>query len=109
MVTFGQQVTALYNIATVMKFGTAAVSSRIGTVGSKNMDMAIEIKINWTANQWRRFLGRADITPLAELTSVMADKIALHIVDQRLEALGLGDVKRDIGLSKNAVASNRHG
>ena len=73
------------------------------------MDMAIEIRINWTANQWRRFLGRADITPLAELTSIMADKIALHIVDQRLAALGLGDGERDFGLPTNAVGSNRHG
>lgn len=49
--------------------------------------MAIEIRINWTPNQWRRFLGQPDQTPLVELTSVMIDKLALLVVDQRLEAL----------------------
>jgi len=51
------------------------------------MDMAIEIRIDWTANQWRRFLGQADITPIVELISVMADRAAFAAVERHLEAL----------------------
>ena len=49
--------------------------------------MSIEIRMNWTPNQWRRFLGQPDMTPLVELGSVVMDKIALLSIDERLAAL----------------------
>ncbi len=49
--------------------------------------MVIEIRLDWTPNQWRRFLGQSDTTPLVELMSVMFDKMMHHYVDRELELL----------------------
>jgi hypothetical protein len=51
------------------------------------MGTRIEIKLGWTPNQWRRFLGRADTTPLVELCSVITDKMTMHLIDLRLAEL----------------------
>lgn len=49
--------------------------------------MEVDVKIAWTPSDWRRFLGLADITPLVELMSVVADGLAFGEVERRLEAL----------------------
>lgn len=51
------------------------------------MSTRIEIKLGWTPNQWRRFLGRADTTPLVELCSVITDRMTMHVIDLRLAEL----------------------
>ena len=49
--------------------------------------MDIQIRIKWTPNQWRRFFGQPDITPLVELASVVIDGMAMLVVERRLEAM----------------------
>lgn len=64
--------------------------------------MDIEVRINWTPNQWRRFCGQADITPLVELASVMIDRMAMLVVDRRLDALTAE--QDDIGTDARALS-----
>ncbi len=52
--------------------------------------MAVEIRIDWTANQWRRFYGQADMTPMIEMVSIVADRIALVAIEKHLAALTAG-------------------
>lgn len=74
-----------------------------------NEHMAIEVRIDWTPNQWRRFFGRPDTTPLVELMSVMIDKMALLDIDRRLEALTseLEDIETGTGPTAPDAAAER--
>lgn len=51
--------------------------------------MGIEVRINWTPNEWRRFWGWPDVTPLVELTSELLDDAAMALVEHRLETLAM--------------------
>ncbi len=55
-----------------------------------NEEMKLEFKLNWTACQWRQFIGLADITPMVELASVVSDRLFMALIDERLEHLGSG-------------------
>ena len=60
--------------------------------------MKIEVRVEATANEKRRFLGGANITPMVELVSNMIDSMMLAVVDARLAALtadGMNSEKRD--------------
>lgn len=67
------------------------------------MGMEIDVRLDWTPNQWRRFLGRADMTPLVELAAVMLDKMALHLMDQRLASLNADPDKHSIIAASSAA------
>ena len=49
--------------------------------------MKIDVKVKATGNEKRRFLGRADITPMIELVSESLDVAMLAVVQARLAAL----------------------
>lgn len=49
--------------------------------------MKMEVRVEASVNEKRRFLGGADITPMVELVSIMVDTAMLAVVDARLEAL----------------------
>jgi hypothetical protein len=71
---------------------------------NKGKLMDIEVRINWTPNQWRRFFGHADMTPLIELASVTIDRMAMAMVDRRLEVLAAepGRIGAQTGRAKGA-------
>lgn len=49
--------------------------------------MKFDVKVDATSNEKRRFLGRPDLTPMIELTSIMLDSAMLAVVEIRLKAL----------------------
>ena len=49
--------------------------------------MKVDVTIEATPNEKRRFLGSPDLTPLVEMISVMLDEAMMVVVDARLEAL----------------------
>ena len=49
--------------------------------------MKIDLKVEATLNEKRRFRGSPDLTPLVELVSVMLDEVMMVVVNARLEAL----------------------
>lgn len=49
--------------------------------------MKIDVRVEATANERRRLLGGADITPMIELVSIMLDSVMMVVVKARLEAL----------------------
>ncbi len=51
------------------------------------LPMKIDVKVDATANEKRRFLGQADVTPMIELVSIMLDSVMLVVVETRLQAL----------------------
>lgn len=72
--------------------------------------MTIDIRLNWTPNQWRHFLGQADTTPLVELVSAMLDGVFFYLIQQRIATLGDDDSVSSVqparvasGLSATAV------
>ena len=60
--------------------------------------LKIDVRVEATANERRRLLGGADITPMIELVSIMLDSVMLVVVRARLEALSpdeLDDEEQD--------------
>lgn len=49
--------------------------------------MKIDVRVDATENEKRRFLGRANITPVIEVMSIALDRAMLAVVDARLETL----------------------
>lgn len=49
--------------------------------------MKIDVRVDATLNERRRFLGRADITPMIEVVSIMLDSVSMAVVNARLAAL----------------------
>lgn len=49
--------------------------------------MKVEVRVDVTANEWRRLFGGADVTPLVGLMSDFLDDVAMVAVEQRLAAL----------------------
>lgn len=54
--------------------------------------MHLNVKVDATPNEKRRFLGYPDITPLVELASEMLDDLMLVVVEARLAALNDQDL-----------------
>lgn len=52
--------------------------------------MKVEVRVDVTANEWRRLFGGADVTPLVGLMSDVLDDVAMVAVEQRLAALEAG-------------------
>ena len=65
--------------------------------------MSFEVKIGWTANQWRQFFGRADITPIVELYSMTIDRVVLAAIHQRLAGLD-----KESDAEEKTTTSDRH-
>ncbi len=61
--------------------------------------MELELRIDMTPNERRRFLGHPDITPMVELVSELADDVMMVVVEARLDALQstLGELQADDG------------
>lgn len=59
--------------------------------------MEIDVQVDVTPNERRRFLGDADITPMVELVSEMLDQAMMAVVDARLAALTACDDENDAG------------
>lgn len=60
----------------------------MGLLGKIDEDgMSVDVKVNWTMGEWRRFFGLADVTPLVELVSLMSDRFSLLMIHQRLDAM----------------------
>jgi len=60
--------------------------------------LEIDVRVEATANERRRLLGGADITPMIELVSIMLDSVMMVVVRARLEALSadeLDDERQD--------------
>lgn len=70
------------------------------------MGVEIDVRLDWTPNQWRRFWGQADMTPLVELAAVMHDKMALHLMDQRLASLHADLDKLSVSDAPSAASAN---
>lgn len=49
--------------------------------------LKIDVRVEATANERRRLLGGADITPMIELVSLMLDSVMMVVVKARLETL----------------------
>lgn len=49
--------------------------------------MKIEVRVEATPNERRRFLGRADITPVIEVVSIMLDSVSMAFANARLASL----------------------
>ncbi len=49
--------------------------------------MKLDVRVEATPNERRRFLGQADVTPMIELASIMLDSVMMVVVEARLEAL----------------------
>lgn|GEM_PF-4239798 len=57
--------------------------------------MKIEVRVEATANEKRRFLGGADITPMIELVSIMLDSVMIVVVQARIKALAAEGIDGD--------------
>jgi len=55
----------------------------------------IEVRVEATANEKRRFLGGADITPMIELVSIMLDSVMIVVVQARIKALAAEGIDGD--------------
>lgn len=49
--------------------------------------MNIDVRIEATSTEKRRLLGRANLTPVIEVMSILSDCVAMAMVNARLAAL----------------------
>ncbi|MDH3663999.1 MAG: hypothetical protein OEU92_28965 [Alphaproteobacteria bacterium] len=66
--------------------------------------MKIDVRVEATGTEKRRFLGQADITPMIELVSDTLDTAMLAVVQARLAAL-----TSDLAAREVAESEERHG
>jgi len=65
--------------------------------------MKIDVNVDATANEKRRFLGSPDVTTLIELVSVMLDEAMMVVVDARLKALETSAAVSEIGEAQQKI------
>ena len=65
--------------------------------------MSVDVRVNWSISEWRRFFGLADVTSLIELASLASDRMSMAIIHRSLEkSSALNAV-----LEKNTKASGK--